>query len=110
MIGVHVQRVVVTARTPGDQKRPCEFTVIGVFGVFITKNQKIPFHRFINPRLSQHVQYSMDFPWTATPEEVLHHFSVDPTAGLSSHQVSLHSEHYGTNGACIRHVLSPAPH
>jgi P-type Ca2+ transporter type 2A len=41
----------------------------------------------------------MDFPWTATPKEVLHHFGVDQNAGLSSDQVSRHSERYGTNGA-----------
>ena len=41
----------------------------------------------------------MDSPWTATPEEVSRHFSIDPTVGLSSDQVRRHSERYGTNGA-----------
>ncbi|KAI0303358.1 Ca-transporting ATPase [Multifurca ochricompacta] len=39
----------------------------------------------------------MDSPWTATPEKVLHHFNVDPRIGLSSDQVLLHSQRYGTN-------------
>ncbi|KAI9508835.1 Ca-transporting ATPase [Russula earlei] len=39
----------------------------------------------------------MDSPWTATTDEVLRHFNVDQSAGLSSNQVRLHSERYGTN-------------
>ncbi|KAH9967826.1 Ca-transporting ATPase [Russula dissimulans] len=39
----------------------------------------------------------MDSPWTATTDDVLRHFDVDPSAGLSSDQVRRHSERYGTN-------------
>ena len=46
----------------------------------------------------------MDAPWTAPPDKVLHHFSVDSHTGLSPAQVRLHSERYGTNGACTNHV------
>ncbi|SRR6266851_4764621 len=51
----------------------------------------------------------MDSPWTATPEVVSRHFSVDPSAGLSSDQVALHSERYGTNGARCGHVYLVRP-
>ncbi|KAG6831310.1 hypothetical protein H0H92_011517 [Tricholoma furcatifolium] len=39
----------------------------------------------------------MDTPWTHSPEEILQHFSVDATSGLSADQVSKHAEIYGRN-------------
>jgi len=41
----------------------------------------------------------MDYPWTLTPHQVLGHFHVDPTTGLSLSQVTKHTETYGVNGA-----------
>ncbi|KAK7466948.1 hypothetical protein VKT23_004012 [Stygiomarasmius scandens] len=39
----------------------------------------------------------MDAPWTKSPEQILEHFSVDPTRGLTSAQAAKHAEIYGKN-------------
>ena len=44
------------------------------------------------------VGFRMDYPWTLTPHQVLGHFQVDPTTGLSRSQVAKHTEIYGANG------------
>jgi Cation transporter/ATPase, N-terminus len=49
----------------------------------------------------------MDTPWRVTPDEVSLHFKVDPHSGLSLDQVRLHSERYGTNGACELPRITP---
>lgn len=40
----------------------------------------------------------MNNPWTNTPEEILAHFNVDASRGLSSAQAAKHAEIYGKNG------------
>ena len=40
----------------------------------------------------------MDHPWALTPHQVLSHFQVDPTTGLSRSQVTKHTKIHGTNG------------
>lgn len=40
----------------------------------------------------------MDAPWTKTGEEVLQHFGVDQTRGLTSDAAAKHAELYGKNG------------
>ncbi|KAI0689133.1 calcium-transporting ATPase [Cytidiella melzeri] len=39
----------------------------------------------------------LDDPWTRTPEDILAHFSVDPTRGLTSDLAAKHAELYGKN-------------
>ncbi|KAG6815872.1 hypothetical protein H0H87_010615 [Tephrocybe sp. NHM501043] len=39
----------------------------------------------------------MDTPWTHSPEEILQHFGVDASTGLSVDQASKHAEIYGRN-------------
>ncbi|KAJ3773834.1 Ca-transporting ATPase, partial [Lentinula raphanica] len=39
----------------------------------------------------------MNHPWTSTPEEILAHFNVEPSRGLSSAQAAKHAEIYGKN-------------
>jgi hypothetical protein len=50
----------------------------------------------------------MDTPWTVDPDEVSRYFNVDPHTGLSSDQVHLYSERYGTNGARVLATYYPA--
>jgi Ca2+ transporting ATPase len=40
----------------------------------------------------------MDAPWTNSPQEILQHFGVDSTRGLTSAQAAKHAELYGRNG------------
>ncbi len=40
----------------------------------------------------------MEAPWTKSPEEILQHFGVDPSRGLTSAQAAKHAELYGKNG------------
>jgi Ca2+ transporting ATPase len=40
----------------------------------------------------------METPWTNTPEQVLQHFGVDSSRGLTSAQAAKHAELYGKNG------------
>lgn len=40
----------------------------------------------------------MDSPWTLSPDQVLDHFQVNSSRGLSSEQAIKHAEVYGTNG------------
>ncbi len=52
----------------------------------------------------------LEAPWTQTPEEILQHYSVDATRGLSSDLAVKHAELYGKNGkhialACLRDNL-----
>lgn len=47
----------------------------------------------------------MDHPWTLTPHQILGHFQVDPTTGLSRSQVAKHTEIYGANGDHTRYYL-----
>ena len=42
----------------------------------------------------------MDHPWALEPHQILGHFQVDPTTGLSRYQVEKHTETYGANGSC----------
>ncbi|KAK0483482.1 Ca-transporting ATPase [Armillaria novae-zelandiae] len=39
----------------------------------------------------------MEAPWTKSPEEILQHFGVDPSRGLTSAQAAKHAELYGKN-------------
>ncbi|KAF9646864.1 calcium ATPase [Thelephora ganbajun] len=39
----------------------------------------------------------MDHPWTLTPQQILSHFQVDPTTGLSRSQVEKHTKIHGVN-------------
>ncbi|TFK64086.1 Ca-transporting ATPase [Pluteus cervinus] len=39
----------------------------------------------------------MDAPWTKTPDEILQHYTVNPSTGLSPGQVAKHAELYGRN-------------
>lgn len=48
----------------------------------------------------------MDHPWTLTPHQILGHFQVDPTTGLSRSQVAKHKEIHGPNGAHSHFYLS----
>ena len=48
----------------------------------------------------------MDHPWTLTPHQVLDHFQVNPTTGLSRSQAIKHAEIYGPNGAHSHSYLS----
>ena len=49
----------------------------------------------------------MDEPWTKSPDEILQHFQVDSTRGLSSAQAAKHAELYGKNGAfSVRYVAT----
>lgn len=48
------------------------------------------------------VMSPVDAPWTKTPEEILQHFSVDSSRGLSSELAEKHAQLYGKNGTqCI---------
>jgi len=40
----------------------------------------------------------MNHPWASTPEQVLQHFGVDPSRGLTADQAAKHAEVYGRNG------------
>ncbi|THH19979.1 hypothetical protein EUX98_g8674 [Antrodiella citrinella] len=39
----------------------------------------------------------LDSPWTKSPEDILQHFSVDPSSGLTSDRAAKHAELYGKN-------------
>ncbi|KAK0197253.1 Ca-transporting ATPase [Armillaria mellea] len=39
----------------------------------------------------------MEAPWTKSPKEILQHFGVDPSRGLTSAQAAKHAELYGKN-------------
>lgn len=43
----------------------------------------------------------MNNPWTNSPEEILAHFNVEPSRGLSSAQAAKHAEIYGKNGMLV---------
>ena len=40
----------------------------------------------------------MEAPWTQSPQDVLQHFQVDSTVGLSPEQAQKHAQLYGKNG------------
>ncbi|GLB35360.1 hypothetical protein LshimejAT787_0209250 [Lyophyllum shimeji] len=44
-----------------------------------------------------HSRSVMDTPWTKSPEEILQHFTVDASRGLSTDQAAKHAEIYGRN-------------
>lgn len=49
----------------------------------------------------------MDAPWSKSPEQVLHHYSVDSARGLSTAQAAKHAELYGKNGQAFNLQFSP---
>jgi Ca2+ transporting ATPase len=40
----------------------------------------------------------MNHPWASTPEQVLQHFGVDASRGLTADHAAKHAEVYGRNG------------
>lgn len=40
----------------------------------------------------------MDAPWTRSVEDILQHYNVDPTRGLTAAAAEKHAELYGKNG------------
>jgi Ca2+ transporting ATPase len=41
---------------------------------------------------------TMEAPWTVSPDAVLDFYKVDPAKGLTTDQVTKHTELYGKNG------------
>jgi hypothetical protein len=99
----HPDYFIASQIAPGLQIEPCE----NLYRICIYNPKTTFLTRLIKPP-SPPPTTLMDSPWTATPEEVSRHFSVDPTVGLSSDQVRRHSERYGTNGTPCGHVFYPA--